>query len=75
MSVHNLRAVITAKRNIKDIPKILKSLELAKKDLKNYQYFLHIEILIENIDEALEELGYTYLQSEQIVKENGKIGT
>jgi hypothetical protein len=65
--------VIIAKRNIKDIPKILKSLETARKELKSYQYFLHIEILIENIDEALEELGYTYLQSKQIVEENGKV--
>ena len=74
MSIHNLRSLITAKRNIKDIPKILKSLELAKKDLKPYQYFLHIEIIMENIDEAIEELGYTYLRSKQILEENGKIG-
>ena len=71
MSVHNLKAMLIAKRNVNDIPKVLKTLENAKKDLLNYQYFLHIELTVESIDEAMEELGYNLLRSQEILKNKG----
>lgn len=71
MSVHNLKAMLIAKRNVNDIPKVLKTLENAKKELLNYQYFLHIELTVESIDEAMEELGYNLLRSQEILKNKG----
>ncbi len=73
MNIHNLRNLSIAKRNIKDIPVILASLERTKKELEKYAYLMHVGLIIDSIDEALEELGYTYLQSKEIIKTKGKI--
>lgn len=74
MSTHNLRALIIAKRNIKQLPNCIKILEKSKKDLQPHRNFFHVDLICENIDEALEELGYIYLQAQTVIKDKGKIG-
>lgn len=74
MSTHNLRAVIIAKRNIKQLPDCIKLLEKSKKELQLHRNFFHVDLICENIDEALEELGYMYLQAQITIKDKGKIG-
>lgn len=73
MALYDIRRIQIAKRNVKDIPNILKILEKTKKDLHKYQWSMYVELIIESIDEALEELGYSYLKSQEVLKDKGKV--
>ena len=72
-NVHRLNDLKRARKVIKEIPEIIKTLDECKSKLNKHQYYLHVELLIESIEYAAMELGYYYMENERILKTRGKI--